>query len=147
MYFHHTTLQGRNIYLILTLMPLSGRKIQQVNIRHMPTIHDTPLRIHMQVDQELIPKKNGVETCHSLVVVHFSNGSEAVRVVNVVPKSKLRKWLARKVRIWDALVPHWACLPGHPHAVSVCVMFEIQLLARTAPFYCSHFCERKENNN
>lgn len=28
----------------------------------------------------------------------------AVRVFNTVPKSQLRKWLARKVRVWDALV-------------------------------------------
>ena len=110
----------------------------------MPTIHDNPLSIHMQVDQELIPKKNGVETCHSLRIVHF-NGSEAVRVSNAVPKSKPRKWLARKVRVWDALVPHWASRPAHPHAVIVCVMFEIQLLASTAQVYCSHFCQHQES--
>lgn len=81
----------------------------------------------------------------SLRMVYF-NGSEAVRVCNAVPKSKLRKWLARKVCVWDALVPHGACLPGHPHAVIVCVMFEIQLLGSTAQCYCSYFCQRTKNN-
>lgn len=61
-------------------------------------------------------------------------------------KSKLRKWLARKVRVRDALVPHWASLPAHPRAVIVCVMFKLQLLASTAQFCCSHFCQRTENS-
>lgn len=38
------------------------------------------------------------------------------------------------------------CLPGHPHAVIVSAMFEIKLLASTAQFYCSQFCQRKDNN-
>lgn len=42
--------------------------------------------------------------------------------------------------------PHSASLPGQPHAVIVCVMFEIQLLASTAQFYCAHFGQRKKND-